>query len=227
MHEQDLSGKWGEVTESHHTRVPCTRSQRTRTGAHTPNRAQRCPARSEAHSPGPGPGRSSDLTPSLLPQPPQRYPPSRLVSSEARPTPCAGHGWRPCLLWSLTARAAAPGLTANRTDPGSSTPIPVAIQPLRFPSPVGLGVTLGGRQSKLNRPTTGNLPVIKKEIKKGYLSDRQCLQEGCFLVWFCSSEKLVQLMPFERFCIHKSSQFPKLTGCLPSQKFQNCILLGS
>lgn len=64
------------------------------------------------------------------------------------------------------------GLTANRTDPGSSTPIPIAIQPLGFPSPVGLGVTLGGRQSKLNRPTTGNLPVIKKEIEKGYLSDR-------------------------------------------------------
>lgn len=134
MHEQDLSGKWGEVTESHHTRVPCTRSQRTCTGAHTPNRAQRCPARSEAHSPGPGPGRSSDLTPSLLPQPPQRYPPSRLVSSEARPTPCAGHGWRPCLLWSLTARAAAPGAAASGSHSKQNRPRELHADPGRHPA---------------------------------------------------------------------------------------------
>lgn len=35
------------------------------------------------------------------------------------------------------------GLTANRTDPMSSTPILIAKQPLRFPSPVGLGLDLG------------------------------------------------------------------------------------
>lgn len=35
------------------------------------------------------------------------------------------------------------GLTANRADPVSSTPIPIAIQPLRFLYPMGLGLDLG------------------------------------------------------------------------------------
>ena len=112
----------------------CTRSQHSRTGAHTPTRAQRCLARSEAHSPGPGPGRSPDLTPSLLPQPPQRCPPLRLGSWEARPTPCDGGGWRPCLLWSLTARAAALGAAALGSHSKQNRPRELHADPDRHPA---------------------------------------------------------------------------------------------
>lgn len=53
MHEQELSGKWGEVTKTHHTRVHMHTLPHTHTGAHTPNWVQSCLARSEEHNPGP------------------------------------------------------------------------------------------------------------------------------------------------------------------------------
>ncbi|KAI4535944.1 hypothetical protein MG293_014271 [Ovis ammon polii] len=53
------------------------------------------------------------------------------------------------------------GLTGNRTHTVSSARLPIAFQPLRFPSPVGLRLDLERTPVKAEPgSTTGNLPVV-------------------------------------------------------------------
>lgn len=53
------------------------------------------------------------------------------------------------------------GLTGNRTHTVNSARLPIAFQPLRVPSPVGLGLDLERTPVKAEPgSTTGNLPVV-------------------------------------------------------------------